>query len=126
MHRLLAALLAAALACAAAPAADARGGGDARATGVCGRGAAAELRLKGDDGAIRVELRIDGRRRGDRWRVALVHERRVAWRGTIRAGGGGEARLRRTLPDLGGADAVSALATGPRGLSCRVTATLSG
>lgn len=110
-----------------APAAHARGGGDeARVTGVCGRGASAELRLKGDDGAIRVELRIKGRNRGDRWRVALVHERRVSWRGTIRAAGGGEARLRRSLPDYAGADAISALATGPRGLSCRATATLSG
>ncbi|MDO8186973.1 hypothetical protein Q5424_07155 [Conexibacter sp. JD483] len=126
MHRLLAALVLALL-LATASAAHARGGGgEARANGVCGRGASAELRLKGDDGAIRVELRIKGRSRGDRWRVALVHERRVSWRGTIRAGGGGEARLRRTLPDYAGADEISALATGPRGLSCRATATLGG
>lgn len=124
MRRLLLAL--ALLLLLAPAAAHARGGDDARATGVCGRGASAELRLKGDDGAIRVELRIKGRSRGDRWRVALVHERRVSWRGTIRAGGGGEARLRRSLPDFGGADEISALATGPRGLSCRATATLGG
>ncbi len=124
MRRLL---LVIAIFLAAAPVAHARGGGDeARVTGVCGRGASAELRLKGDDGTIRVELRIDGRSRGDRWQVALVHERRVSWRGAIRAAGGGEARLRRSLPDYAGADEIAALATGPRGLSCRATATLGG
>jgi hypothetical protein len=106
----------------------ARHGGDdeARVEGSCGRGASAELRLKADDGAIEVELRVDSRRSGERWRVVLVHERRVAWRGTVRSRGGGSFRIRRTLPDFAGADQVDTVASGPRGLSCQASAVLSG
>lgn len=99
---------------------------EARVSATCGRGADGELRLKSDDGRIEVELRIDANRRGARWSVALVHERRVAWRGSPRARSDGSLRLRRTLPDLAGADEVAVRATGPRGLSCQATATLSG
>lgn len=120
--------VAAALVLALIPApAAARGGGDdeARVSGVCAGGASAELRLKGDDGAIEVELRVERRRRGERWRVVLVHERRVAWRGSARTSGSGF-RIRRSLPDFDGADAVSVVASGPRGARCEASATLGG
>lgn len=120
--------LAAALVLALTPApAAARGGGDdeARVGGVCAGGASAELRLKADDGAIEVELRVERRRRGERWRVVLVHERRVAWRGSARTSGSGF-RIRRTLPDFEGADEISAVASGPRGARCEASATLGG
>ncbi|HST39116.1 MAG TPA: hypothetical protein VLK58_06395 [Conexibacter sp.] len=108
-------------------AAQARGGGDdARVSADCARGASGELRLKGDDGAIEVELRIDTRRRGARWSVALVHERRVAWRGSARTRSDGSLRIRRTLPDYPGADEISVRASGPRGVSCLAMATLEG
>jgi hypothetical protein len=97
---------------------------EARVEASCGRGVSAELRAEADDGAIEVELRIDSRRRGERWRISLVHERRVAWRGTGRTRGGGALRVRRVLPDYAGADEVAARATGPGGVTCTATAQL--
>jgi len=106
-----------------APAKD--GDRDVRIEGTCGRGAESELRLRADDGEIRVEFRVDRRRKRERRRVVLVHERRVAWRGTVRTRShGGGFRVRRTLPDLMGADEVTARASGPRGTTCETTAVL--
>ena len=106
---------------------DGGDGGDVRATASCGRGASAELRLKADDGAIKIELRVRRARAGERWSVSLVHERRVAWRGTARTSDAREGfRVRRTLPDYPGADEISVRAASPRGLTCQATATLRG
>jgi hypothetical protein len=63
-------------------------------------------------------------RRGERWRVVLVHERRVAWRG-VRTSGSSGFRVRRTLRDLGGSDRVKVRASGPRGVTCEAAATLA-
>jgi len=98
---------------------------DVRAAGACGRGASAELRVKADHGALRVELRVRRNRTGERWRVALVHERRVAWRGGATTHDGGF-RVRRALPDYAGADEISARAVSPRGLTCQATVTVRG
>ena len=51
------------------------------------------------------------------WHVVLVHERRVAWRGTAK----GSFELERAFADYPGSDAVTARATGPRGTVCQVT-----
>lgn len=104
----------------------ARGGGDdVRATASCGRGASAELRVRSHHGAIEVEYRVRRARAGERWSVALVHERRVAWRGRASTSdSGGGFRIRRTLPDFGGADEITARATNARGLTCQASATL--
>lgn len=125
---LILSLVLVALAAPASASAKHGGGGDdeARVTATCGSGASGELRVKAKDGTIELELRIDSRRSGERWRVALVHERRVAWRGTVRTRGGGDLRVRRNLPDFGGADEITTLASGPRGVSCQATAVLSG
>lgn len=100
------------------------GGDDVRVTATCGRGASAELRVKAKDGALEVEYRVRRGRDGERWNVALVHERRVAWRGSTVTHGDG-LRIRRTLPDFAGADEVTARALGPHGLTCQATAVLS-
>lgn len=97
---------------------------DVRRAGTCTRSSDVELRLHADDGAIRVELEIETRRRGARWSVILLHERRTAFRGTVRTRGGGTLELRRTVPDWFGRDTIVARASGPRGESCRVSATL--
>lgn len=99
---------------------------DVRVAGSCGRGASAELRAEADDGRIEVELRVRRARSGERWRVAIVHERRVAWRGRARTRGGRGLRVRRELPDYRGADQVVVRASGPRGLTCTASATLPG
>ena len=115
---LLAALAALAL---LAPPAAARD--DVRATAACGRGASAQLRVRAHDGTLEVELRVRRNHAGERWRVVLIHERRVAWRGRATTHDSGF-RIRRTLPDYPGSDEISARATNPRGLTCQATATL--
>jgi len=108
-----------------APALARGGGDDVRVAGSCGRGASAELRVKGDHGAIEVEYRVRRGRSGERWSVALVHERRVAWRGRATTSGSNDGfRIRRTLPNYAGADEITARASGPRGLTCTATAVL--
>jgi hypothetical protein len=97
---------------------------DVRVEGSCGAGAESLLRLRADDGSIRVEFRVDSRRSGERWRVALVHERRVVWRGRVRTRSGGSFRVRRSVPDYDGADEVSVRASGPGGNTCQAEATL--
>jgi hypothetical protein len=106
----------------------ARGGGDddeLRVRGTCARGIESRLRLRARDGEI--ELRLELRRvpRSSSWRIVVVQERRVVWRGTLRARSR-EVRVERTLRDLAGADAISVRASGPGGASCRAAGTLAG
>jgi hypothetical protein len=107
----------------------ARAGGDddeVRVTAACGR-AEARLRLERDDDGIQARFELRDRGAGGLWRVTLVQERRVAWKGTATTTRGRRRfELRRTLPDLPGSDTVTAQAWGPRGAGCRVTATLPG
>lgn len=125
MRKLLpvAALTAALLLPAAASAARADDD-EVRVRGACSPGRASELRVRADDGALRVELRIDSRRRGETWTVILLHERRIAARAKAVTKSGGSLRVRRSLPDLFGRDTVIARATGPGGATCRASATL--
>ena len=113
----------------AATAAARDGDGDrreARVAGTCGKGASSKLRLRSRDGEIRVEFELRGNRRGERWRVALVHERRVVWRGSARTSRSSRSfRVRRTLRDLRGSDRVKVRASGPRGVTCAAAATLA-
>ena len=98
---------------------------EVRVAGVCGSGATSKLRLKSRNDGIELRFEVDHNRAGVVWRVALVHERRIAWKGaatTTRPNGSFE--VRRTLRDLPGTDAVTARAWGPQGLVCRAAATL--
>jgi hypothetical protein len=103
------------------------GSPEVRVAGACSGGAKASLRLRAKDGAIELRFEVDHARVAGTWRVALVHERRVTWRGsagTTRSSG--SFHVEKALPDLPGYDAVTARAWGPAGLACRVTATLTG
>jgi hypothetical protein len=106
-----------------APIAGAKDRGEVRVAGVCGGGGKADFRLRSRDDAIELRFEVENVRAGGVWRVVVVHERRVAWKGSVRASGGSY-EVRRTLPDLAGADAVSVRALGPRGVVCRAAATL--
>jgi hypothetical protein len=107
----------------AAPA-SALAGDDVRANGTCGRAASSTLRLKPDDGSIRVEFRVRHNRLAD-WRVTLVQEGRVVWRGRARTRGSSRSfRVRREIDDLAGADRITARAVGPGGITCVASATL--
>lgn len=98
---------------------------EVRARGACSPGRTAELRVRADDGELRVELRVVSRRSGEAWSVILVHERRIVTRTRATTQGSSRSfRLRRWLPDLYGRDTVVARATGPGGASCRASATL--
>ena len=114
----------------AVPTSLARDGKDDRpavqVAGTCSGSAKAKLRLRADSGEIEVEFEIEHARAGVRWRVALVHERRVAWKGTARTTQDGALATNKTIPDLPGYDTVTASAWGPQGLACRATATLTG
>lgn len=121
-------VLALALALGAPARALGRGGDDkdVRVTGTCGKGATSKLRLKTDDSDIRVEFEVHHRRAGD-WRVVLVHERRVVWRGRARTrAAGGSFRIRQSIPNFEGADQVTARASGPQGVTCEAAALIPG
>jgi hypothetical protein len=98
---------------------------DVRVAGSCSGASEASLRLRADDGAIRVELRIDTGRARATWRVVLLHERRIDYRGSLRTSSSSRSlRLRITVADWFGSDTIAARATGPRGETCRASATI--
>jgi hypothetical protein len=98
---------------------------EVRAAGTCGGSARSELKLKARDGGIEAEFEVDHARRGSLWRLTLSQEGRVVWRGSVRARSGSFS-VERRLRNLAGADRVSIRASGPRGVTCRATATLAG
>jgi hypothetical protein len=98
---------------------------EVRVAGACGKGATAALRLRQRDGIIRAQLEIQHTRSAASWRVVLVQEGRVVYRGRARTSAGAF-EVERRLSDLPGADRVTARAVGPRGLTCVAAATLSG
>ena len=108
---------------------DGGGGGggsrsEIRVAGTCGKGASSKLKLKSRDGRIEAEFEVHGRA-GSAWRVTIVHEREVQYRGRRRIGGAsGSFDVSYRMPDYSGADAVTARAAGPGGLVCVAAATL--
>ncbi len=100
------------------------GSEDVRVTGTCGSGASSSLRLKAEDGAIRVRFSVESNRGHSRWQVVIVREGRVVWRGQARSDGGGSFRVTRGIRDLQGADQVIARALGPHGITCIAAGTL--
>lgn len=131
VHRVVAAALvaccAALLVTGTALAKDGDGRAEIRVAGSCSARATSKLKLKSRDGIIELEFEVDHNRAGTLWRVAIVHERRVAWRGTARTSGpSGSFAVDRRIADLRGPDTVTARAWGPTGITCRATATLPG
>jgi hypothetical protein len=106
------------------------GGGNrpqVRVAGSCGKGATSKLRLKQDDNGIEVEFEADHNRSGETWKVVLVREGHVVWRGSARTRApSGSFSVSRRISDLSGADRITARATGPRGITCVAAATLPG
>jgi hypothetical protein len=121
-------LLLAALAASAAlslPAVASADDGEVRKAGSCTGSSRIDVRARADDGEIRVELEIEGRRRGASWSVILLRERRIAFRGVIRARESSrEVRLRRTFADWFGRDSIVIRASGPLAETCRVSVSI--
>jgi hypothetical protein len=99
---------------------------EVRVTGTCGRGAQAWLKLKQRDSGIEVEFQIHHTRAGASWRLAVVHERRIEYRGRHRTRSTGALDINETIADFGGPDGVNVRAWGPRGLTCTASAVLPG
>lgn len=92
--------------------------------------ARSEVRLRvrtRDDDRLRVEIDVRTVRRGARWVVVLIHERRLVARVRVRTGSSSRAfSLRRTIADWPGRDTVVVRALGPRGEICRAAVVLDG
>jgi len=105
------------------------GGGNrptVRVAGTCGRGATASLKLKADDSGIEAEFEVHSRSTAT-WRVVVVKDSRIAWRGHARTLGVSHSfSVERLLGDYPGPDQVTARAVGPRGITCQASATLPG
>lgn len=100
-------------------------GDEVRKAGTCTGSSEIDIRLKDDGGKVRLELEIESRRAGAAWSVILLRERRIAFRGVVRAREGSRtARLRRTFDDWFGRDAFVVRASGPRAETCRVSAAI--
>jgi hypothetical protein len=104
-----------------------RGRSEVRVAGTCGAGASSKLRLRSRDGQIETRFEVHHGRAGSVWRVTIVHEREVEYRRRKRISGPGRSfEVSYRMPDYSGADAVTARATGPRGIVCVASATLPG
>jgi hypothetical protein len=113
--------------------------GNESITRVSCMGGTAELRLEAEDdeehegdigigegdSGIAVELRVRVRRPVFSWRLVLLHERRIVYRGTRRSiGSGYSLRYARRVPEwLGRQTVVARLATAS-GRTCRLEATI--
>jgi hypothetical protein len=97
---------------------------EVRVTGSCGSGAQAWLKLKENSGSIEVEFEVHHARPGAVWRLAIVHERRIEYRGRHRTRSTGAMDISERLADLRGADTVLARAWGPRGVTCTASAVM--
>jgi hypothetical protein len=93
----------------------------AAGSGPCGE---ATLQLASVSGRIQAQFALQ--RAGDSaWRLVVVHEGHVAWRGSGHAGRRGALWLDRRLPDYEGVDHVLVRAASPRGRVCSASATLA-
>src|SRR4051812_27809188 len=97
-------------------------GGDSQ----CGGGAHSSLSVwSGKGGKVGVASALAGAPPGDAWRLVVVHEGHVRWRGRAVAGHDGRLELYRQVGDYGGVDHVSVRAYGPGGATCAASADLS-
>lgn len=99
---------------------------DVRVRGTCSGRSSLELRVRNEQGRLRVEFEIRNRGAATTWRVVLLHERRLVWRGAVRTPARSAARVRRTYADWFGSDTVTVRAVAGRGELCRATATADG
>jgi hypothetical protein len=93
---------------------------EVRREGRCSAASRWKLRLRAEDGRIRVEFEVDTRRNGASWAVVLLHERRLVSSVRLRTEPpSGSLELRRSVGDWFGTDAIVARATGPSLETCR-------
>jgi hypothetical protein len=98
--------------------------GEIRKEGSCSGTSEWSLRLRAEDGEIRVEFEIEMRRTSAAWRVIVLHDRRTAFSRTLSLRGSERLRVRRVLVDWYGRDTITVRASGPLSETCRVSATV--
>ena len=94
-----------------------------RIRGTCTARSVSALRIRSEEGALRIEFRIDSVRRAVRtWTILILRERRTAFRGVLRpAGRSRSVELRRTLADWPGAEQVVVRAVASDRETCRAS-----
>jgi hypothetical protein len=98
---------------------------EVRKAGTCTASSRISIRLRPEDGEIRIDLEIRTQQRKSAWSVILLRERRTVFRGVIRSRDGSRTvKLRREIDDWFGRDSIVARASGPRLETCRVSATV--
>jgi len=122
---LLALTLALAALCGATRAAADGGDREVRVRGACTGRNVSQLRVRAEDGRLRIDVRVQSPRPYARWTVVVLRERRIVFRGPVRTvQGGRELELRRTVADWPGTDTVAVRASTRDGQSCRASATV--
>jgi hypothetical protein len=104
---------------------DGDGGGrsEVRLTSRCTNAASSlRLRLRAEEGWIRIDAEIEPVRARSRWSVVVLHERRLVARVTL-AARSGSVELRRTVRDWFGRDTIVVRASAG-GATCRASATV--
>lgn len=83
------------------------GGGGVQRVGSCPQGTHWQLKAKGEDGRIEVELEIDSNQSGQSWTWRLLHNGDVSSHGTsVTRSPSGSFEVRRTMVNAAGTDAV--------------------
>jgi hypothetical protein len=94
--------------------------------GQCGGGAHSELSVWAEkQRLIGAAFSLADADPGAAWRLVIVHEGHVAWRGSARVDRDGALKVLRRLDDYPGADRVAVRAYGPDGATCAASARLS-
>ena len=108
--------------CAAAD--DGHDRAEVRTRGVCTGSSVSTLRVRSEEGTVRIEFQIDSPRDAARtWTLVVLRERRIAFRGMLRpARGSRSVRLRRTVPDWPGSEQIVVRAVTVNGETCRAQA----
>jgi hypothetical protein len=116
------AILVAAVALLAAPAATAKDG-DIRRVGTCTKSSTSKIKLSAENGRIEVEFEVDQNRNGVRWNVRIAQNgRQVARMTRVTRGPSGSFEARIVAGNRAGADRFVATAT-RRGETCTARAT---
>jgi len=123
---IVALLLAGVVALAAAPAAVSKNGGDVRVAGTCTKASTSKLKLSDEDGRIEVEFEVDQNRRGVRWTIVLIQNRKSVARLTrVTKAPSGSFEARVLTADTAGPDRFTARATSPSKEVCTARATFT-
>ena len=106
----------------AAPTALAKDG-DVRVAGTCTIAATSKLKLSPENGRIEVEFEVDQNRNGIPWRITVRRNGSIVATATATTRApSGSFTVRRVMAASSGTDRIAAVATSPRGGTCRAAA----